>query len=307
MSKCLKPRYYRANVEQLKDTKPNKWWSAVKSFMGNTKPDASQSLQSLANSESDGDLAALADKLNSFFQSISTDLPTFDLLTSCDPPQPITDRFIISVEDVEKRLIKTNTRKAVGPDNILNWILADCAPLIAKPLTSIFNSSIREGYIPPTWKSAIVTPVPKVNPPQVIEKDLRPISLTPVISKHLEYFIYNWLLDEIKDKIDPNQFGALKGSSTVHALVAMLHDWYKLTDDSTSGRFVRILLVDYTKAFDRIDPNILVRKLIALDISPTLISWICSFLTSRRQSVKIGNLTSPWLEIWGNAPQGTLL
>ena len=96
-------------------------------------------------------------------------------------------------------------------------------------------------------------------------------------------------------------------SSTVHALVAMLHDWYKLTDDSTSGRYIRILLVDYTKAFDRIDPNIFVHKLIALDVSQTLIALICSFLTSRRQRVKIGKFTFSWLDIWGNVPQGTLL
>ena len=128
MSKSLKPKYYRNHVEQLKNTKPNKWWSTVKSFMGNTKPDSSQSLQSLANSESNGDLAALANKLNSFFQSISTDLPQLDPTINCNPQETVPNRFIISVEDVEKRLLKTNIRKAVGPDNIPNWVLSDCAP-----------------------------------------------------------------------------------------------------------------------------------------------------------------------------------
>ena len=119
---------------------------------------------------------------------------------------------------------------------------------MAEHIACIFNASIREGSIPLTWKSAIVTPVPKSNPPKVIEKDLRPISLTAVLSKHLEYYIYNWLLDEIKDKMDRLQvFGALNGSSTVLALVAMLHDWYRLTDDSSSGHYVRILLANYPR------------------------------------------------------------
>ena len=120
MSKRLKPIYYRNNIEQLKHTKPNKWWSAVKSFIGKKrKPDASQSLQSLANTESGGDLHALADKLNSFFQRISTDLPQLDPAAKHSPLEIVSDCFIISVEDVEKRLLSTNTRKAVGPDNLI--------------------------------------------------------------------------------------------------------------------------------------------------------------------------------------------
>ena len=129
-------------------------------------------------------------------------------------------------------LYKTNTRKAVAPDNIPNKKLSDYAPLIAKYITCIFNNSIRKGYIPLIWKRAIV---PKTTPSQVIEKDLRPISLTQVMSKHLEHFIYNWLQEEIKDKIDSTQIGALKGSTTVHALVAMFNDWYKLLKTTPRG------------------------------------------------------------------------
>ena len=70
---------------------------------------------------------------------------------------------------------------------------------------------------------------------------------------------------------------------------------------------VRILLVDYSKTFDSIDPNILVQKLEALDKSFTLLAWICSFLSSRKQRVKIGNVISSWRDILGNVPQGTLL
>ena len=97
------------------------------------------------------------------------------------------------------------------------------APLLAPPISCIFNSSIREG----------LASVPKVSPPTMIEKHLRPISLSPVISKQLEYFIYNWLLDYVKPHLDPLQFGALRGSSCTHALISMLHECYRDTDDSS--------------------------------------------------------------------------
>ena len=72
--------------------------------------------------------------------------------------------------------------KATGPDNVPAWILKSHANILAGPLTAIFNSSLREGIIPGTWKSANVIPVP--NPPNTIEKYVRPISLTPIASKH---------------------------------------------------------------------------------------------------------------------------
>ena len=63
--------------------------------------------------------------------------------------------------------------------------------------------------MPSIWKQANVVPVPKSNPPTSINKDLRPISLTPTVSKILESFVGQWILDDIADKIDGRQYGAL--------------------------------------------------------------------------------------------------
>ena len=70
----------------------------------------------------------------------------------------------------------------------------------------------------------------------------------------------------MEKKIDPLQFGALTGSSTAHALISMLHIWYRETDNYANANIVRVLLVDYAKAFDRINPQILVEKLRILGI-----------------------------------------
>ena len=87
----------------------------------------------------------------------------------------------------------------------------------------------------------------------------------------------------------------------------MTHDWYFYTDDSNTSNIIRILLIDYKKAFDRINPNILIKKLRSFNVPPSLIKWIANFLTGRFQSVKIDSYHSDWLEIWENVPQGTLL
>ena len=82
-----------------------------------------------------------------------------------------------------------------------------------------------------------------------MESDLRPISLTPVLSKVLESFVYVRMMDEIAEAIDKNQFGALKGSSTVHALLRMVNNLYAKSD-RVSCKIICILLIDYSKAFD---------------------------------------------------------
>ena len=198
-------------------------------------------------------------------------------------------------------------KKAPGPDGIPTWILRDFTGCLAPPVCAIFNSSIREGKLPEIWKSAITCPIPKVNPPKSIEKDLRPISLTCILSKELETYPVDWLWKIVLPHIDQYQFGAMKKVSTVHALVEICHDWFKGTDDVTSKdrNFVHAVLVDYSKAFDRIHPNILLSKIQKYDIPSFLLHWIADFLSDRSQRVKIGDILSSSLSIWGTVPQGT--
>jgi len=42
----------------------------------------------------------------------------------------------------------------------------------------------------------------------------------------------NWIFDRVMPKLDTNQFGAIRGRSTTHAVVDMLHMWHKAVDQS---------------------------------------------------------------------------
>ena len=75
----------------------------------------------------------------------------------------------------------------------------------------------------------------------------------------------------------------------------------------TPGTCLRICTLDFSKAFDRIDFNILLQKLINIGIHPVLINWIANFLTDRRQRTRIGPNYSCWRPINGGVPQGTKL
>ena len=61
--------------------------------------------------------------------------------------------------------------------------------------------------------------------------------------------------------------------------------------------------MDYKKAFDMIDHNLLISKLKRLEINPHIINWICDFLSNRQQRVKLNNdFFSEWKEILAGVP-----
>ncbi len=73
------------------------------------------------------------------------------------------------------------------------------------------------------------------------------------------------------------------------------------------GHYLRACFLDFSKAFDRIDHNIVITKLIDLGVRRSIIPWICSFLSNRRQCVKLGQCVSRWLSTSAGVPQGTKL
>ena len=95
-------------------------------------------------------------------------------------------------------------------------------------------------------------------------------------------------MEDIKEHIDPNQFCSLKGVSTTFCLLDMLHNWLSALESPST--YLRVCFLDFSKAFDHIDHNILVCKFLKMGARPIIVNWICSFLSRRRQAVKLDGL-----------------
>jgi hypothetical protein len=246
--------------------------------------------------------------VNASFQAVTEDFlplkPSDDFTVSPPTQHVVPDCFILEVHQIEKQLANINVRKALGPDAIPNWLLQDLSMYLAPAVCSLWNASIRDGYIPPIWKSADVCPLPKVTPPSRVDKDLCPISLTPILCKGLESHIRDWMLDFVKDIMDPHQFETLPGCLTTHVLMELVHLW--LAGLVAHGSVVRVLFLDFHKAFDKVNHCILLSKLANLGLPDILVRWITYFLCERKRRVKIGQVTSEWVPINAGVPQGTL-
>ena len=148
----------------------------------------------------------LAAQINDFFTSRTHE---FEPLTQVQtPPNVISSELPVSLEEVSSDLLMLPIQKAVGPDGISNKLLKEFAPELAPLIQDIYNQSLREGFLPDILKQSIITPVPKVCPPQDIKSDLRPIA----------GFTNKRLLRQMSGTIDPRQY-ARHGHSTVHALI----------------------------------------------------------------------------------------
>jgi hypothetical protein len=304
LSRKLRKRFYDRKVADLRKCDAANWWRQTKILTGqSSKPD----LVGMANDQTGGDVQELASRINVSLSNVSADL------TRLNSMDEFSGKYVAATDDhqytilpyeVFRKLEAINIRKAPGPDQLPNWFLRDMAFALAEPLCWIFNSSIKEGVVPTIWKQANIIPIPKSKPPKSIEQDLRPIALTPTISKILECLVGKWIVSAISDRIDKKQFGAIKGRSTTHALVDMTHKWHQALDEQQS---VRVVFIDYAKAFDHVDHPTVLRKLAVLGVPPLLHRWLHSFLADRQQRVKIGQAISTWSSPNGGMPQGTWL
>ena len=156
-----------------------------------------------------------------FFVSLCHDMPPLTDVNnySMIECESVPAKYVISVENVENQLSRLNTKKATGPDNIPTWVLRDFCQVLAGLVACLWNSSIREGKISNVWKSAYVTPLPKVTPALEVRKDLRPISLTPLLSKVLSHMLSSGFGKSFLTKLTLNNLDRWR------ALLLFTHWW----------------------------------------------------------------------------------
>ncbi len=123
----------------------------------------------------------------------------------------------------------------------------------------------------------------KIPPPPDIE-ELRPISLTSQLSKICEKFAEQWIVNDITPNLDPMQFGSRQNHSTTHNLVSLMDFVYKACEEP--GSVCTLVTTDFVKAFDTVDHTVAVKCLLDLGVRPSLIPWICNFMSNCRQWVR---------------------
>lgn len=214
-------------------------------------------------------------------------------------------RFTMIDSKELSKIIQEMHSTSRGTDNISIFMLKLCTPVIDKYLVHLINSCIEKSKFPSAWKTALTIPVPKINNPNSLN-DLRPISLLCTLSKIFEKVIHQQLIHYIKenDILPEKQSGFRRSHSSGTALADVVGNIISLRD---RGLAVALVLLDFSKAFDTIDHQILLTKLRLYGIEESAINVFRDYLTERKQIVKVDDRFSELFDLSAGVPQGSIL
>ena len=287
-------------------------WKGIKQIIRSPSQERQAINKILLNDIELTDQTLIANAFNNYFAKIGSDLastiPSVDKSAyewMSSSPQ---DSFFLSPitpEEIETEISNLKIGKATGPSSIPVSILKILKGVLSEPLQIIFNASFLTGIVPERFKIARVIPVFKKGS-QVCLNNYRPISLLSIFNKLLEKFLFNRLSNYLEKRhlIYSKQFGFRSHHSTVHAVLSIIDKVQKAIEDR---EYSCGIFLDFSKAFDTVNHEILIKKLEFYGIRGIVKDWFTSYLRNRKQFVSLGNTQSDKVNISCGVPQGSVL
>ena len=154
----------------------------------------------------------------------------------------------------------------------------------------MFKTALNKNIIPHTWKLANIVHIPKPNKDTDQGTSYRPISLLSVIAKTLEKSLLPYIIANIANTTTQH------GYKTQHSTVTALHT----VNNILAKRFNKMappaqtitVVLDMRKAFDIINIQTLIRKLLQTKIPGTIIKFIANYIKGRKSTQHI-EITHP--------------
>ena len=227
----------------------------------------------------------IAENFNKYFSTIASSIlkdrkyegnKTFrDFLNSPNAQSlafsPVTEAEVINI------IYKFKQNKASGPYSVQIQILHCTHDILCGPLSKIINMSFTTGIHPNNLKISETIPVFKKGSRLSIS-NYRPISLLSNLNKIFEKVIFNRVYDFLENHkiLYEHQYGFRKQHSTTHALINITEKIRGALDNKLMAFGI---FIDFQKAFDTVNHNILIRKLDHYGIRGCVNNWFLSYLS----------------------------
>ena len=304
----LKKNYLTNEIDNNHD--PNKFWKRLHSMFPDKPSTGKINIKNQTTNENIYE-PNIPDFANSFFTKIGSNIITDTGFKVEDwsyngielPEQFRLEHF--RIEDVLGEIKSIKLSKPSGIENISTMIIKDSLWALAHQFTWLLNLSIRTSCIPSEWKRARVSLIPKEGDLTDIN-NFRPIAILPVMSKIMEHLIQLQTMSYLDEHniLDVNQGGFRKNNSTTSTTAAMLDDIY---ENINHHQVTYSVFIDFRKAFDSINHQILLKKLSKLGFHRDTISWFQNYLTNRTQYTVVNGKNSSLLGVECGVPQGSVL
>ena len=308
--RAAKKQYYfaqfQATYNNIKGT-----WKVIRNVFQKTSK-VTSIIQMNIDDQMVEDKNIIVEKFNEYFCNIGPNLKKNIPNSQTDFHDYLGERnmqslFLVPTNDEELLgIVKAlKNKKSPGYDHIGNELIKQVIVGILQPLVHIFNLSMSSGVVPINMKIAKVVPIFKKGDSQLLT-NYRPISLLTCFSKILEKIIYVRTITFLnKTCVFSNyQFGFREKHTTTHAILHLIDKLASALDSRlhTIGTFL-----DFSKAFDTVDHEILLSKLCHYGVRGVALDWFRSYLTDRKQYVSLNGIDSCPQKVTCGVPQGSIL
>ena len=287
-----------------------KSWNIIKQIINRKKCSKTPKYFYVQDKKTD-DRNEISDGFNRFYVNLGPSLAKKIPQSHLNPMSLLKDSlsssiFLTTVNEEEIiNIFKSMKSGSCGWDGLSPHIIKMTIQYFLHPLMHICNLSLLDGKFPNELKIAKVLPLYKGGDDSQLV-NYRPVSVLPVFSKVLERLMYDRIVNFLNDHniLYKFQFGFRKDHSTSIALMILVD---RITKALSEGQYVVGVFIDFSKAFDTVNHDILLQKLWHYGIRGLAYDWLSSYLNNRFQYVSFDGVESSYCRISCGVPQGSIL
>lgn len=219
-----------------------------------------------------------------------------------------------TLNDLHASLKRCKTDAAPGSDGITIRFLKASTQFTAPMILKIANNMKNDGIIPDSMKTILITLIPKRTKFSSTNiKDFRPILLINSSVRLISSMVNQRLLQIVDTIIGPNQRGFLthrqmdENIAEFRYLTSIIQNQLTNDSDPELQQFTKessILLLDFSKAFDRVSHSFLTRVLSKINIGPSFIRIINTIVTNQWALLYINRTYGRKFKLASGTPQG---
>ena len=197
----------------------------------------------------------------------------------------------ITMGQLRNEIKNMKPTNSAGMDGISTKTLKKMIKPLHPTLLNLVNKCIETATYPEALKTARIIPLLKKDKPETEANSYRAVNILPSIGKLIDRVVNRQIIQHLEvNKLFLHQHnGAIKGRSTMTAVLSMLDDW---ANDLENGKENAILVLDQSAAYDVISHVKLLEKIKILGWDRNAILFFTSYLSNRRQSVTVDNFQS---------------
>ena len=209
----------------------------------------------------------------------------------------------LQLHEVQNEMRNLDKNKATGWDSISPSILQMGDEGLAKSLTNLYNKCIELKQWSHEWKMGEWIPAFK-SENKYDRNNYRPITILITIDKVFESLLARQITDYYGPVLYYKSTAYTKLHSCEYSFLSLTEDWKAALDKKSC---MGIFSTDMSKAFDSLQPSLLIQKFKAYGFLESALNIMRTFFDNRRNRVKLVSscTVSEWKDVVRGCPQGS--